>query len=324
MYSIEQLSEFINKALGGINIPNEPKNLYAPIRYGLSTGGKRLRPVFSLAACNAFSNNIDQAIFPSLAIEVFHNFTLVHDDIMDNAPTRRNQPTVFAKWGSNVAILSGDAMNVLAYQLLGKTNKEILPQIFFIFNEIAIGVCEGQQMDMDFETAHYVAEEEYLKMIELKTAVLIKGALEIGATIGGAKRDDIIKIGLFGKYLGLAFQLQDDLLDTFGDAQVFGKRIGGDIVSNKKTYLTVKGFNLAKGKQLELLNGYYKAQNVDPNQKIEGVKAIYNELGIKEITEQKIQEFYQTSITNLESLSVNDENKQVLICLAEKVMERKK
>lgn len=324
MYSIEQLSELIDKALNNIQIPDEPKNLYGPIKYALSSGGKRLRPVFTLAACNAFSSTIEPAIFPSLAIEVFHNFTLVHDDIMDSAPTRRNQPTVFAKWGSNVAILSGDAMNVIAYQLLGKTNRDVLPNIFNIFNTVAIGVCEGQQMDMDFESVIYVSEGEYMKMIELKTAVLIKGALEIGATIGGAKATDIEKIGLFGKNLGLAFQLQDDLLDTFGDSNVFGKRIGGDIVSNKKTFLAVKGFNLAKGKQLELLNSFYRAETIDPETKIAGVKGIYAELGIREITEKRIDELYRNSLANIKSLSIPNESKQVLLSLAERVMDRKR
>lgn len=323
MYSIEYLSDIVDKALRGFEIPNEPSNLYAPIRYALASGGKRLRPVFTLAACNAFSPSIDSAIYPALAIEVFHNFTLVHDDIMDNAPLRRSQPTVFAKWGQNMAILSGDAMNVLAYQLLERTNRDSLPRIIKAFNEVALGVCEGQQMDMDFETAQYVTQDEYLRMIELKTAVLLKGALEIGAIIGGAPHSDIERIGTFGKYLGIAFQIQDDLLDTYGDSHIFGKRIGGDIVANKKTFLTVIGFSLAKGKQLELLNGYFKAENIDPDKKIEGVIRIYDEIGVKDLAEKKIEEYFSLSKASLEKIGIKPEQKQTLSCLAKNVMERK-
>lgn len=324
MYSLEQLSELVEKSLMAYSIPNEPQNLYSPIRYAIASGGKRIRPVLALAGCNAFSQTVDHAIFPALALEVFHNFTLVHDDIMDNAPLRRNHPTVFAKWGQNTAILSGDAMNVLAYQLLGRTSKEYLPQVFSVFNTIAIGVCEGQQMDMDFESSQFVTQEEYLKMIELKTAVLVKGALEIGAILGGASLADVSRIGEFGLNLGLAFQLQDDLLDTYGDVSVFGKRIGGDIVANKKTFLTVKGFNLAKGKQLDLLSSYFKAQNLEPEKKIFEVKKIYDECGVKEVTEQKIQEYFTLSLQALDKISVKPEKKETLIFLAEKIMDRKK
>lgn len=324
MYNLEQLSDLVEKSLMALSIPSEPQNLYKPIRYAIASGGKRIRPVLTLAGCNAFSQTIDHAIFPALALEVFHNFTLVHDDIMDNAPLRRNHPTVYAKWGQNTAILSGDAMNVLAYQLLGRTSKEYLPQVFSVFNTIALSVCEGQQMDMDFESSPFVTQEEYIKMIELKTAVLVKGALEIGAILGGASSSDVNKIGEFGKNLGLAFQLQDDLLDTYGDVSVFGKRIGGDIVANKKTFLTVKGFNLAKGKQLELLSSYFKAQNIEPETKIFEVKKIYDEYGIKEITEQKIQECFNLSQQSLEKLSVKSDKKETLNSLADKIMERKK
>jgi geranylgeranyl diphosphate synthase type II len=323
MYSIEHLSDIIDKALRGIEIPSEPSNLYAPIRFALASGGKRLRPVFTLAACNAFSPTIDAAIYPALAIEVFHNFTLVHDDIMDNAPLRRNQPTVFAKWGQNMAILSGDAMNVLAYQLLGRSSKENLPRIFNTFNEVALGVCEGQQMDMDFEKAHYVTQEEYLRMIELKTAILLKGALQIGAIIGGASQSDIDRIGVFGKNLGLAFQIQDDLLDTYGSSHTFGKRIGGDIVANKKTFLTVMGFSLAKGKQLELLNSYFKAENIEPEKKIEGVKKIYDAIEIKALTEKIIEDYFRAANAALENISIKPEQKQTLAYLSKKVMDRK-
>ena len=322
MYSIETLSEIIDKGILNLSIPDEPKQLYEPIKYTLASGGKRIRPVLVLAACNAFSESIDKAINPALAIELFHNFTLIHDDIMDNAPLRRNNPTVFAKWGSDIAILSGDALNILAYQLLSKTDKEHLTPVLNVFNTIALGVCDGQQLDMDFESTHYVTQDEYLTMIELKTSILLKGALQIGAIVGGAKQSDIIQIGEFRKNIGLAFQLQDDLLDSYGDVNAFGKKIGGDIIANKKTFLTIKAYSLAKGQSLELLNSYFKAENIDPQKKIEGVLKIYNEVGIKEIAQEKIDEYYQLAMNALDKLSVKPERKDVLTCIAKKIMNR--
>jgi geranylgeranyl diphosphate synthase type II len=241
---------------------------------------------------------------------------------MDNAPLRRNQPTVYNKWGPNIAILSGDAMYVMAYQLLAKTEKSKLGKVLSVFNDIALGVCEGQQMDMDFETTQFVTQEEYLKMIELKTSVLVKGALQIGGIIGGAPDSDIIKLGEFGLNLGIAFQLQDDLLDSYGDSNIFGKKIGGDIIANKKTFLTIKAFSLAKGNTLDLLNGYFKAENIDPEKKVSGVKEIYDKLGIKQITEEKIQEFYQKALIAYEKLNENFDRKHILLSLAESIMGR--
>jgi len=241
---------------------------------------------------------------------------------MDNAPLRRNQPTVFKKWGQNIAILSGDAMYVMAYQLLAKTDKSQIGKVLNIFNNIAIGVCEGQQMDMDFETTQFVTQEEYLQMIELKTSVLVSGALQIGGMVGGASDIDIINLGEFGLNLGLAFQLQDDLLDTYGDSNTFGKQIGGDIVANKKTYLTVKAFSLAKGKSLDLLNSYFKAENINPEHKINGVKAVYDEMGIKEMAENKIQEYYNKAFAAYEKLRVSEERKNILRYIAENIMTR--
>ncbi len=322
MYSIEELTNIADKGIRNLSIPDEPKRLYEPIRYTLATGGKRIRPVLVLAACNMYSNSIDKAVYPAIAIELFHNFTLIHDDIMDKAPIRRNQPTVFAKWGADAAILSGDALNILAYQLVAKTEKDSLAQVINIFNTLAIGVCDGQQLDMDFETSHYITEEEYLNMIELKTSVLLKGALQIGATIGNAPQSDIFKLGEFGVNLGLAFQLQDDLLDAYGDSSTFGKKIGGDIVANKKTFLTIKAFSLAKGKSLELLSSYFKAQGVDPLVKVQEVLKIYDEVGVKQITEDKINQYFDKAIAALNKVNVNEEKKMVLTCLAERIMKR--
>lgn len=324
MYSIDSLTELVDKGFKSISMPDEPQLLYAPIQYTLASGGKRIRPVLVLAACNLFSESIDKAIYPALAVEVFHNFTLVHDDIMDNAPLRRNQPTVFSKWGSNVAILSGDAMNIIAYQILAKTDNAYLSKVFNEFNSIALGVCEGQQMDMNFESMLYVTQEEYLKMIELKTATLILGTLRIGATVGNATQTDINNLGEFGKNLGIAFQLQDDLLDTYGETKHFGKTIGGDIVANKKTYLTVKAFSFAKGKTLELLSGYFKAQNIDPIKKITEVVSIYNQIGVKELTEEKISEFYNKALASLDAVKVSSDRKDILYSIAKNIMDRDK
>jgi geranylgeranyl diphosphate synthase type II len=322
MYNIESLAEIIDKGMRSLSIPEEPKQLYEPIRYTLASGGKRIRPILVLAANNLFSQSVDKALFSAIAIEVFHNFTLIHDDIMDNAMLRRNQPTVFSKWGLNNAILSGDAMNILAYQLIARTDKESLSPVFNVFNEIALGVCDGQQMDLNFESSHYVTQDEYIRMIELKTAILISGALKIGAIIGNASHSDTNNLGEFGRNLGLAFQLQDDLIDTFGDSKTFGKVIGGDIVANKKTFLTVKAFSLAKGTSLELLNSYFKLDNIDPVQKVKDVTNIYNELGIKEITEAKIKEYFNNAMNSLDAVKVSSDNKNTLTCIANMIMGR--
>lgn len=322
MYNIESLAEIVDKGMRSLLIPDEPKQLYEPIRYTLASGGKRIRPILVLAASNLFSQSVDKALFSALAIEVFHNFTLIHDDIMDNAMLRRNQPTVFNKWGLNNAILSGDAMNILAYQLIARTEKDSLSQVFNEFNSIALGVCDGQQMDLNFENSHYVTQDEYIRMIELKTAILICGALKIGAIIGNAPHSDVSNLGEFGRNLGLAFQLQDDLLDSFGDSKTFGKVIGGDIVANKKTFLTVKAFSLAKGKSLELLNSYFKLEKVDPVQKVQDVISIYNELGIKDITEVKIKEYFNSAMSALDSVNVPNESKNTLTCIANMIMGR--
>lgn len=322
MYSLEELSGVLEKALANLNLPEEPKNLYKPIQYVLSSGGKRIRPILALAACNLFKEKIDQAIYPALAVEVFHNFTLLHDDIMDNADIRRGKETVHKKWNSNVAILSGDAMTILAYKLLVKTDKKFIAPILDVFNEFSLGICEGQQYDMDFESMKYVTQDDYTRMIELKTAVLLKGALQIGAIIGEAKDSDISEIGHFGKNLGLAFQLQDDLLDAYGDSKIFGKKQGGDIVANKKTILTVKAFNKAKGSTLDNLNSFYQSTSIDAEEKVVGVIKIFNETNVKEETEQLISSYYLKAMESLEKISVNPVRKETLSVLAQKIMTR--
>ena len=324
MFGVNALSEIVEKGIKSLNIPEEPNQLYEPIRYSLASGGKRIRPVLVLASCNVFSESVDSALFPALAIEVFHNFTLIHDDIMDNAAIRRNQPSVYSKWGSNIAILSGDAMNIIAYQLISKTPKHYLKAVFNEFNTIALAVCDGQQLDMNFEKLQYVSKEEYIKMIELKTAALLKGALTIGATLGDASKKDTSSIGEFGRFLGIAFQLQDDLLDVYGNSSSFGKTLGGDIVENKKTYLTVMALSNAKGKTLELLNSYYKVQNIDPAVKIAEVKKIFDEIGVKAMTEEAIKDYFKKSMQFLDAVKVSEERKDVLSCLAKSIMDREK
>jgi geranylgeranyl diphosphate synthase type II len=322
MYNPEELSGLIEKALLSIEFPEEPKNLYEPIKYTISSGGKRIRPLFTLAACNMFKESIDHAIYPAVAVEMFHNFTLVHDDIMDDADIRRGRETVKKRWNINSAILSGDAMIILAYKLLSKTDQRFVSPIMDVFNLFSLGVCEGQQLDMDFEGSKYVSPEEYTKMIELKTAILLKGALQIGAIIGEAKSSDVSLIGEFGLNLGIAFQLQDDLLDVYGDTVVFGKKRGGDIVANKKTILTIKAYNNAKGLKLDELNILFHQNNIDPETKIVEVIKIFDETNVKEETEFLITNYYTKALDSLEKISVNPARKEVLSSLAHKIMMR--
>lgn len=322
MYSIDDLSDVLDKALVNLNLPEDPKNLYKPIQYILSSGGKRIRPVLTLAACNMFKETIDHAIHPALAVEVFHNFTLVHDDIMDNADIRRGKETVHKKWNNNVGILAGDAMSIIAYKLLVRTDKQYIVPIMDVFNEFSLGICEGQQFDMDFESMKYVSQDEYTTMIELKTAVLLKGALQIGAIIGDATDLDIFEIGQFGKNIGIAFQLQDDLLDAYGDSKVFGKKQGGDIVANKKTILTVKAFNNATGSNLDTLNYLYQTEGIEESYKIAEVIRIFNDSNVKEETELLITDYYLKAMEAFEKIKVNSSRKEILSTIAQNVMSR--
>ncbi len=323
MYSIEELSSILEKALVNLEIPEEPENLYKPIQYILSSGGKRIRPVLTLAACNLFKEKIEQAIYPALAVEVFHNFTLIHDDIMDNADIRRGKETVHKKWNNNVGILSGDAMSILAYKLLLKTDQNHIVPVLETFNEFALGICEGQQYDMNFETIKYVTQEEYTRMIELKTSVLLKGALQIGAIIGEAKKQDILEIGEFGKNLGIAFQLQDDLLDTYGDTKVFGKKQGGDIVANKKTILTIIALTKSKGDTLKRLESLYQSTDFNQEKKIAEVIEIFDETKAKDDVELLISNYYKKAMDSFERISVDSNRKEILSTIAEKIMSRK-
>lgn len=304
MLTYSELLKITESEISLQNYSVEPRKLYEPIGYILSLGGKRIRPVFTLLACNLFSSEIKSAIPAAIALETFHNFTLIHDDVMDNSPMRRKMPTVHTKWNTNVAILSGDAMSIKAYENLEKLDVKHLPEVLKVFNRTALEVCEGQQYDMDFETQQNVQVDEYLKMIELKTSVLIAACMKIGAIIGGAKSKDADLLYEYGRNIGLAFQLQDDYLDVYGDSAVFGKSIGLDILCNKKTFLLISALEAAKGDVLAKLNYFLNTKNINPDEKIAGVTEIYNSLNVKELSELKISEYFGLANKLLSELSV--------------------
>lgn len=306
-YSCDELLEMFENHLAQTETPAEPELLYNPIVYSMSNGGKRLRPTLLLAAYNIFAEDLSKAMPAATAIEMFHNFTLLHDDIMDNAAVRRGRPSVFAKWGANVAILSGDAMLIVAYSHLQKCPSESLPQIFEIFNNMALQVCEGQQYDMDFESRAKVSVVDYMHMIELKTSALLAGAVSIGAVLGGASEEDCRKLNRFALELGLAFQLQDDLLDSYGDEAELGKKIGGDILEGKKTFLMLQAMSHADEAKREILRHTYKDPSLSEQEKIARVKEVYDALDIRRITEQQISTRFERAISILDSLSVETE-----------------
>ncbi len=309
----------------------EPKELFAPIEYILEEGGKRLRPALCLLACNLFSEQIEQAVKPAVALETFHNFTLLHDDIMDKADMRRGRATVHKKWNENTAILSGDAMVILAYQLLEEIDNKHLSAVLKVFNQTSLDVCIGQQYDMNFEQRplgnelNAVTEEEYLFMISKKTSVLIAASLQIGAILGGASKQDAENLYAFGENLGIAFQLQDDLLDVFGNEAEFGKRIGGDILANKKTFLLIKAYELLADKtELDTIISSSFRNEKEALLKISKVTEIYNLLTIKQITEQKSLQFYNKALQALENVQIVESKKEILKEFAKKLLNRKK
>jgi geranylgeranyl diphosphate synthase type II len=322
MYTREELKDIVNRAILNITFEEGADRLYDPVKYIISIGGKRIRPVMTLLACNLFSDNVDNAIVPSIGLEVFHNFTLVHDDIMDRSVLRRGSETVHKKWNENQAILSGDVMAFVANDCIAQAPADIMSAVFKIYNRVAREVCIGQQLDMDFETTPYVSHDEYLKMVELKTAVLIAGSLKIGALIGGANKTDCDLIYSFGLNLGLAFQVQDDILDTFGDPKVFGKKIGGDIVANKKTLLLIKAFELASGADLKQLQKLSSNKELDPEKKIEAVISIYNKLNIKEWAEDLAKQYIDRAYISLDSILIAPTRKEELQKLASDLIGR--
>lgn len=315
------ISEEINQEIIRLN-KAEPKNLYEPIGYTLAMGGKRLRPVMVLMACNLFTDKIEKAFPAALAIEVFHNFTLLHDDIMDQADMRRNSLAVHKKYNPNIAILSGDAMSIMAYNYLQKSETENLGKMIRLFSDTALEVCEGQQYDMDFETRMNVSIPEYLNMIRLKTAVLLACSLKMGALAANAPERIADLLYVFGLDLGIAFQLQDDLLDVFADQEKFGKKIGGDIISNKKTFLLLKALELSDDPTKKELLEWIEKREFDHQKKIMAVKNIYTKLKIKEITENNIEDFYQSALDVLNEIDVAKETKAEMVALAKMIMNR--
>jgi geranylgeranyl diphosphate synthase type II len=322
MHDMQSLRDRIEQELTAWQIPASPIELYAPIRYTMAMGGKRMRPLLVLLGCKLFKDDITDAIGPAIAVEVFHNFTLLHDDIMDNAPIRRGKPAVHSKWTSNIAILSGDAMFVLAYKALAKTNVELLPKLMDAFSTTALQVCEGQQLDMNFEQRSDVSIEEYEEMIRLKTAVLLAASLKIGAIAGYATDEQAQALYNFGLNAGIAFQLQDDILDVFGDSHKVGKQQGGDILSNKKTYLLLKAFELANGRQTEELNHWIHATEFNAEAKVEAVKGIYEQLNIRKLAEQRMEFFHGQAKTYLNAIGASYEWKTVLEQFTDSLMHR--
>ncbi|MBW4891829.1 polyprenyl synthetase family protein [Mucilaginibacter sp. HMF5004] len=322
MHTIPELQELITGALAVKKYGEAPVELYEPIEYIMSLGGKRLRPCLLLMACDLFGGDVIQAIQPALAIEVFHNFTLMHDDIMDKAPLRRGKQTVHEKWNPNIAILAGDVMMVEANKLIMQVDNAILRPVLDVFNETAVGVCEGQQIDMNFETRDKVAVDEYINMIRLKTAVLLGGTLKIGSIIGGANTTDASLLYSFGEQLGIAFQLQDDILDVYGDPEKFGKQVGGDILSNKKTYLLIKALETATGDTLKELNHWLSVTEYDPIEKVTAVKAIYNQLSIREQAEAEMNRYAEMAMSNFEQINLPEERKSILKEFADALLVR--
>lgn len=325
MHTIKELEKLVSEEIDReiLRLNNtEPKNLYEPIGYTLSMGGKRLRPVMVLLACNLFTHDITKAIPAALAIEVFHNFTLLHDDIMDKADMRRNRQAVHKKYNENIAILSGDAMSIMAYNYLQKCETQNLGKMIGLFSQTALEVCEGQQFDMDFESRMNVSIPEYLNMIRLKTAVLLACSLKTGALAANASDQMADLLYVFGLDLGIAFQLQDDLLDVFADQEKFGKKIGGDIVSNKKTFLLLKALELSDDPTKKELLDWIAKKEFDVQEKIEAVRSIYTKLNIKEITQMCIEDFYQSAINVWTEIDLANETKAELLLLANMIMNR--
>lgn len=318
----EILSKF-NEYLDGLPYDREPKGLYEPVKYVLSMGGKRIRPSLMLMAYNMYKDDPESILPSACAIETYHNYTLLHDDLMDNAGMRRGKQTVHVKWNANTAILSGDSMLVLAYSHFLKCRPDKLKPVLDLFTETALEIGEGQQYDMDFETRTDVTEAEYIEMIRLKTSVLLACALKIGALLADAPDEDADNLYKFGEQMGLAFQLQDDYLDVYGDPSVFGKAVGGDILCNKKTYMLINAFNRADDAQRAELMRWVTAKDFDPKEKIAAVTAIYDKVGIRKVAEEKIEYYFGQSRKYLAKVDLPDERKAVLAAYTDKMMTRK-
>ena len=323
MYTSNQLLEKVNQALDHLAYDRQPQGLYAPIKYELSLGGKRLRPVLMLLTYNMYKEDVESIMMQALGLEIYHNFTLLHDDVMDRADVRRGKPCVHKVWNDNTAILSGDTMIVDSFIRMQQCDPAHLPDVMDVFSRTALEISEGQQYDMEFESRNDVKEEEYLEMIRLKTSVLLACAVKIGALLGDATNEDAALLYDFGEKIGLAFQLQDDYLDVYGDFAVFGKRIGGDILCNKKTYLLIKAFEHANEGQRKELESWISRTEYAPQEKIDAVTRLYNEIGVRELCDQKINMFFQLAEQSLQKVSLPWEKKSQLWNYALQLMSRK-
>lgn len=320
MYAIKELTQKINIAVEGIQYNAEPRNLYDPIRYILSIGGKRIRPLLMLMGYNLYKEDVDTIMDNALALETYHNFTLLHDDLMDKSDLRRGNPTVHKKWNENTAILSGDTMLIMAYQLFNKGVQN--EKAWSAFIDATLGVCEGQQYDIDFETRNDVTEAEYMEMIRMKTSLLLGYALKIGAILGGADQEDVENLYTFGEKMGLAYQLQDDLLDVYGDPTKFQKKLGGDIVENKKTFMLIQAYLHTDSTQKAELDHWMNVKDFNPEEKIAAVTHLYNILSIDKLAQQKIEDIFAESLKSLNRVKVAEEKKAELRLFANKLMGR--
>ena len=322
MYKSEELLKKVNAALDGLAYDRKPFTLYEPIKYVLSLGGKRVRPVLMLLAYNLYKDNPESIMTQAIGLETYHNFTLLHDDLMDNADMRRGHETVHKKWDANQAILSGDTMLLQAFERIEACEVSKVKDVFHTFLITTYEIGEGQQLDVEFETRNDVREEEYIEMIRLKTSVLLACAVKIGAILAGASKDDQDNLYKFGEQIGLAFQLQDDLLDVYGDPKVFGKNIGGDITSNKKTYMLINAYNRANDAQRKELEKWIFAKEFDRNEKVKAVTKLYDEIGIRQLCEQKMEECYQMALQYLAKVEVPEDHKAELKAYAAEMMTR--
>ena len=318
----EKFRERIDKELAALDLNKEPRELYDPIKYVLSNGGKRARPVLVLMACEVFTDEPDIALPAALAVEIFHNFTLVHDDIMDDAPLRRNKATVHEQWGNNVAILSGDTMIVKAYEQISRCAPKHLHKVLTVFNSAALHVCEGQQMDMNFQDRSEVSIEAYVRMIELKTATLLAASLKMGAILGGASYEQSNLLWEFGKNIGIAFQLQDDILDVYGEAGKFGKQVGGDIMAGKKTFLLLKALELGGEEVNQALRSLVTDTKPDAQVQVAATKDIFNKLNIKEVALEEVRKYHNAGMSQLEALEIDPSRKAPLKNMAEELLNR--
>ena len=322
MLNSNEILKFINDYIDNIPYDRKPEGLYEPIKYVLSLGGKRIRPTLMMLAYNMFKEHPQDILPSACALETYHNYTLLHDDLMDNADLRRGHMTVHKRWDNNTAILSGDTMLVLAFQQIAMCRPDKFKEIFDLFTATALEIGEGQQYDMEFENRNDVTEEEYIEMIRLKTSVLLACATKMGAILADASDEDAEKLYKFGEKIGLAFQLQDDFLDVYGDTKVFGKAIGGDIISNKKTYMLINAIEKASKQQRETLEYWINMPEPDPQEKVAAVTEIYNEIGINQLALSKIDELFQEGLRWLNEVGVPEHNKQEMLAFTKEMMKR--